>query len=246
MLLHGGPGHDHSAFKPELTALADAMQVVFFDQRGMGRSDRRPAAEWKLDVWADDVVALCAALEIEHPFVLGASFGSMVAMRYAQRHPGHASKLVLVCANAKVDVDEQVRVLERRCVPRNVISAAEAFWRDPTPDTGARFLPLSGSIYTCGAQVPPSRSVSNYELMFDFLRGEMQTMDLLPELSLVNVPTLIVGGVEDPVTPARGMTAIAEAIGPQLATLNLLEGASHIVWADRPDGISQIREWLLA
>ena len=79
LLLHGGPGHDHSAFKPELAALADWMQVVFFDQRGMGRSDRRPAAEWTLDVWADDVVALCAALEIEHPLVLGASFGSMVA-----------------------------------------------------------------------------------------------------------------------------------------------------------------------
>ena len=222
------------------------MQVVFFDQRGMGRSDRRPAAEWKLDVWADDVVALCAALEIEHPLILGASFGSMVAMRYAQRHPGHASKLVLVCASAKVDVDEQVRVLERRGVPRNIISAAEAFWRDPTPDTGASFLPLSGSIYTCGAQVPPSRAVSNYELMFDFLRGEMQTMNLLSDLSLVNVPTLIVGGNEDPVTPARGMQAIADAIGPQFATLMLLDGASHVVWADRPDCIGLIRDWLLA
>ena len=222
------------------------MQVVFFDQRGMGRSDRRPAAEWTLDVWADDVVALCAALEIEQPLVLGASFGSMVAMRYAQRHPGHASKLVLVCASAKVDVDEQVRVLGRRGVPRNVISAAEAFWRDPTPDTAARFLPLSGSIYTCGAPPPPSRSVNNYELMFHFLRGEMQTMNLLPELSLVNVPTLIVGGNEDPVTPSLGMQAIADAIGPPHATLMLLDGASHIVWADRPDCIGHIRDWLLA
>ena len=244
--LHGGPGHDHSAFKPVLGALARDMQVLYFDQRGMGRSDRVPPSDWTLDRWADDVVALCSALDIVHPFVLGASFGSMVAMRYAQRHPGHASKLVLVCAMASVDVDEQVSVLQRLNVPDDVKAAAEAFWRDPTPETGARFLPHSSSLYTCGAELPPSRSVNNYDLLFDFLRGEMQRMNLLPGLAGLQTPTLIVGGLEDPVSPAAGMTAIADAIGPALATLVLLERASHVVWADRPDCIRTIHNWLLA
>ena len=244
--LHGGPGHDHSAFKPVFAALATDMQVLYVDQRGMGRSDRVPSTDWTLDRWADDVVALCSALDIVQPFVLGASFGSMVAMRYAQRHPGHAAKLVLVCAMAKVDVDEQVKVLERWSVPNEVKAAAEAFWRDPTPETGTRFLPQSSSLYSCGADLPPSRSVNNYELLFDFLRGEMQTMDLLPGLAGLQTPTLIVGGLEDPVTPAAGMTAIADNIGADQATLVLLEGASHVVWADRPDCITTILNWLVA
>lgn len=44
VLLHGGPGHDRSAFKPDLLPLADDMQVLFVDHRGMGRSDRRMQA----------------------------------------------------------------------------------------------------------------------------------------------------------------------------------------------------------
>lgn len=245
VLLHGGPGHDHSAFKPVLSALAADMQVLYFDQRGMGRSDRVDRAQWNLDRWADDVVRLCEVLGIEQPFVLGVSFGSMVAMRYAVRHPGHAAKLVLMCAMATVDVDEQLRVLDRRGVPAGVRDAAERFWREPNMENGAEFLPLSSSIYTVGGASSPSRSVANYELLFDFLAGEMQTMNLLKGLSGVTCPTLVIGGLDDPITPPAGMRAIADAIGPPHATLDLLDGASHVLWADRPDCVERIRTWLL-
>jgi pimeloyl-ACP methyl ester carboxylesterase len=40
VLLHGGPGTDHSFFKPEFSAMADVAQVIYLDQRGSGRSDR--------------------------------------------------------------------------------------------------------------------------------------------------------------------------------------------------------------
>lgn len=81
--------------------------------------------------------------------------------------------------------------------------------------------------------------------MFHFLGGEMQSTDLLDQLSNISCPTLVIGGVDDPVTPASGMRAIVEAIGPERATLDLLDGASHIIWADRPDCVDRIREWLL-
>ncbi len=72
----------------------------------------------------------------------------------------------------------------------------------------------------------------------------MQTMDLLPGLAGTTTPTLVLGGVEDPVTPASGIVAIADAIGPN-ARLELIAHASHFVWADRPDCIDLIRNWLL-
>lgn len=246
VLLHGGPGHDHSSFKPALATLATDMQVLYFDQRGMGRSDRVDRSQWNLDQWADDVVRLCEVLGIEQPFVLGASFGSMVAMRYAVRHAGHAAKLVLMCAMAKVDVDEQLRVLGFRGVAPDVFAAAERFWRSPTMENGAAFLPLSTLIYSNRAPTQPSRSINNYELLFHFLSGEMQTMNLLEDLHRVTSPTLVIGGVDDPVSPAAGMRAITEAIGSERATLDLLEGASHIVWADRPDCTERIRAWLVS
>jgi len=59
VLLHGGPGADHSLFKPEFSAMADAAQVVYLDQRGSGRSDHGDPDLWTWDQWADDVAGFC-------------------------------------------------------------------------------------------------------------------------------------------------------------------------------------------
>src|SRR5438309_246013 len=93
VLLHGGPGADHSVFKDgRLDAYRDLAQVVYYDYRGHGRSDVSPPETWNLDTWADDVVRLCDALGVEHPIVMGVSFGGMVAQRYLARHPEHPAK----------------------------------------------------------------------------------------------------------------------------------------------------------
>ena len=55
LLLHGGPGADHSLYKPAFSALADIAQVVYLDHRGNGRSDRASEESWTLAQWADDV-----------------------------------------------------------------------------------------------------------------------------------------------------------------------------------------------
>lgn len=244
LLLHGGPGSDHSVFKPVALSLSEHMQVVFYDHRGMGRSDRCSPDEWNLDMWADDVVRLCDALSIVDPFVLGASFGAMVAMRYLARHPGHAAKVVLLCSSATVDVDAQLRVLDRRQIPANVRTAAESFWRSPSPETGAAFLPVSGPCYTLAGESLQNRAVQNFDVMFHFLAGEMQTMNLLPGLRGTTAPVLVVAGADDPVSPAEGMAAIADAIGTS-ATLSVIDGAAHVIWADRPGVVQSIQRWLV-
>ena len=101
ILLHGGPGADHSIYKPNFTALTDVARVIYLDHRGNGRSDDGPPERWTLAQWADDLVAFCDALGIMKPIVYGASFGGMVAMTYATRHPEHAGKLVLVSTSAQ-------------------------------------------------------------------------------------------------------------------------------------------------
>jgi len=87
VLLHGGPGADHSLFKPECGALRDAAQIVYLDQRGSGRSDTGPPQSWTWTQWADDVALFCAALGIERPILVGTSSGGLVAMVCAARHP---------------------------------------------------------------------------------------------------------------------------------------------------------------
>ena len=67
ILLHGGPGFDHSSFKPYFSQFADIAQVIYLDHRGNGRSDRGSPQDWTLNRWADDVAAFCEVLSIEKP-----------------------------------------------------------------------------------------------------------------------------------------------------------------------------------
>src|SRR5690348_14669277 len=61
--VHGGPGLDHMTVKPALEPLASDFQVLYFDLRGHGRSDRSSAEFWNMRTWADDLRRLCDALE---------------------------------------------------------------------------------------------------------------------------------------------------------------------------------------
>src|SRR6187431_2322270 len=101
LMLHGGPGFDHSIYKPAYSALADIAQIIYLDHRGNGRSEDGPRERWTLAQWGDDVRAFCDALGIVDPIVLGASFGGMVALAYATRHPAHPSRLILISTEAK-------------------------------------------------------------------------------------------------------------------------------------------------
>ena len=93
ILLHGGPGADHSIYKPDFSAPTDVAQVMYLDHRGNGRSDDGPPELWTLAQCADDLVAFCDALGIVKPVVYGASFGGMMAMAYAARNAAQKRKL---------------------------------------------------------------------------------------------------------------------------------------------------------
>ena len=64
LMLHGGPGADHSIYRPAYSALADIAQIVYLDHRGNGRSEDGPRESWNLAQWGDDVRAFCDVLGI--------------------------------------------------------------------------------------------------------------------------------------------------------------------------------------
>src|ERR1700737_3607525 len=86
LLLHGGPGFDHSIYKPAYSALADIAQIIYLDHRGTGPREDGPREGWDLAQGGDDGRAFGDVLGIANPIVLGVSFGGMVALAYATRH----------------------------------------------------------------------------------------------------------------------------------------------------------------
>ena len=236
ILLHGGPGYDHSGFKPAFSALADIAQIVYLDHRGHGRSSRRPAEEWTLDTFADDVVRLCDALGIARPVVLGQSFGGFVAQRYIARHPAHPAGVVLSSTAPALNLPRKQAMFERLggAAARD---AASAFWTAPGPATWAVYQRLCLHLYNTRPADPAARArtVFNEAILFASAAGEQQTMDLLPGLAAAQCPVLVMAGDEDPVCPLEDAQDIAAALPARWSRLARFAHAGHGAWRDQPD-----------
>jgi pimeloyl-ACP methyl ester carboxylesterase len=180
LLLHGGPGFDHSGFKPAFAEMATVAQVVYLDLRGNGRSDAGPANKWSLEQWAEDVHSFCEALSIEDPIVMGHSLGGIVAMVYAARYPDHPSKLILSSTSIQPVGERSFDMFERLGGLR-ARAAAMAFWTDPNEASLAEYEEVCVPLYT--RTVPLAglleRAVRNPAMRLVFFEPELRRLDLL-------------------------------------------------------------------
>jgi proline iminopeptidase len=247
--LHGGPGFDHSGFKPAFSGLADIAQIIYYDHRGHGRSDERPSSEWTLDIWADDVVRLCDALGIVKPIVLGQSFGGFVAQRYIARHPGHASKVILSSTSPHMALERKLVMFEK-LGGKAARELARQFWSQPDPQTWAAYWVGCRKLYNRTEPSDPQaaqRMLVRDEILLHFVAGEKQSLDLLPGLAAAQCPVLVMAGEEDPVCPLADAQDIAAALPPQWAKLVSFPGAGHGAWRDDPQAaLATLREFISA
>lgn len=238
LLLHGGPGFDHSLFKPWFGRFSDTHQVIYLDHRGQGRSDdQSDPARWNLDTWAEDVVAFCAALEIEKPVVFGNSFGGMVAAVVAGRYPEFASKVVLSSTAARMHLDALYDMMERLggFEARHV---AMSYWTDPSPEHMTKYLETCLPLYTRGGLGPSesrSRAVVNAAVTAHFINGEQRTMDLRGLLADVTCQTLVLAGEDDPVCPPVAQEEIVAALPSHTTNYHLLSNCGHGTYRDQPE-----------
>lgn len=250
LLLHGGPGGDHSTFKPAFLELADVAQLVMIDHRGNGRSTYGDPATWNTDQWADDVRGFCEALGIERPVVLGYSFGGIVAQAYSVRHPEHPGKLVFYSTTPKVDREETFGVFERLGGPE---ARAVAEKHLTTPDAASReaYTRVCGPLYNRRAKKDPDameRGVRNTAVS-DFWfgpGGESRRFDFCAGLGRVRCPTLVMAGEDDPITPISRSELIAASVPAGLVRFERFANAGHGVHNDDPvAAFAVLRDFIL-
>ena len=238
VVLHGGPGMDHSLFRPELDAVASVAQVVYLDHRGNGRSDASKPAWWNIATWADDVRAFCDALEIERPTVLGASFGGIVALAYATRHPDHPAKLVLVSTTARMELERTLDAFER-LGGAHARETARRRLEEPTDENLAEYLRVCFPLYARSPVEPErlARAVRSEAVRAHFARTEQMTFDLTAELTHIKCPVLVIAGELDPITPPPNGEDIVRALPPGLGRLVRVPDAGHGFVRDAPDAL---------
>ena len=247
LVLHGGPGYDHSTLRPYFDRFADTYQVIYLDHRGCGRSSATQDT-WHLDQWADDIADFCTALEIESPLVFGQSFGGMVAMHYAARHPNHPARLILSSTAARFLLEETVAKATELGGPE-AGEVARTFFSTPSQKSYDHYSEVCLPLYNRGPTPDGAnfrnRAIEKPEVAIHFFANEMMEMDLRPGLAAIPCPTLVLGGAEDPVTPPRCSREIAEAIGAN-ARLELVANSGHGVHRDKPDEAEQMMRAFLA
>ena len=240
--IHGGPGGDHTGFKPGYTALTDAMQVVYFDHRGQGRSARGDASRWTLDENVEDMEALRQHLGLGPIVSIGTSYGGMVAMAHAARYPKAVSHLVLVVtASHGGFIPRAQEILAARGTEEQKALCAKV-WEGGFEDEAElkRYYRVMGPLYAAKhdpekAEDGIARAIHSPEALNRAFRpgGFLRSFDLRPELLQITAPTLILGGRLDWICPPEFSEEIHTLIpGSRLV---IVEDSSHSMRVDAPE-----------
>jgi 3-oxoadipate enol-lactonase len=227
LLLIHGLGYARWGWQPVLDGLADAHEVVLFDNRGIGESDA-PPGPYSVPDLALDAVAVLDAAGLERAHVVGTSLGGMIALQLALDHSERVDKLVLACttpggAGAAPMPERTVRLLaEAPALPVEVALqrfVENAFARDP--DSGQIDRIMKHRIAT--AQAPDAWAAQ---------ASAGAAFDVWDRLGEIRAQTLVLTGDEDAVVDPKNSNLLAARI-PQ-TQLEVFAGGGHLFFWERP------------
>jgi 3-oxoadipate enol-lactonase len=227
VLLHAFP-LSRLMWRPQVEALEDNWRVVAPDLRGFGDS-RGFVDTPSVDGLADDVARLLDELRVDRAVVGGLSMGGYVALAFARRHAGRLRGLVLADTKAEPD-DEAARANRDRLIAFAATSTGTAVVEQMLPKlVGADTLANRPEVlemvrHIAGAQVAAG--------IVGALRTLRDRPDARPGLDAIAVPTLVVVGRDDTLTPPAQSEALAGRI--RASRLVVIDGAGHLSNLEQP------------
>ncbi|MBS0561790.1 MAG: alpha/beta fold hydrolase [Proteobacteria bacterium] len=243
-LIHGGPGGDHTGFKPAFSPLSARMQLVYFDHRGNGRSARGDPATYTLDENVEDMEALRRHLGLGPIVSIGTSYGGMVAMAHAARYPDSVSHLVLIVTAAHSGFIARAKeIVAARGTPEQqrmfaMVLAGEL----NTVERMERYFAAMGPMYARrhdddAAGVTRGRAIYSPEAITRAFGpgGFLTSFDLRPELPRITAPTLILAGRHDWICAPEFSEEIHRLISG--SDLRIFEDSSHSIRIDEPQAM---------
>jgi pimeloyl-ACP methyl ester carboxylesterase len=221
------------ASSPFWQALASKFQLIRYDGRGMGLSDRN-VDEFSPATRLEDLEAVIEASGLEKFALFGMSEGGSTAIKYAHKYPERVSHLIIwgsfLVAPTPDDVPQFTAIA--RLVPKYWGSDSAAFHQMFT----ASFLP-DGNAAQNELFNEIQRTSATPETAFKFLKS-IGSVDVRDIARSVNVPTLVMHRKGDLAIPVR----FGQELAAQMpnARLELLEGSNHWMAAEKPEDISGI------
>ena len=239
VVLHGGPGAHHDYLLPGFDRVAHRRLLIYYDQRGGGRSPvgREIPTGWREQV--ADLEALRAIWDIPRLSLAGYSWGSLLAVLYALEHPDRVASLALV-SPAPVWRGGRVE-FERRLAARNAnpeVQAARAAvqaggLRERSPEEYRRKMfefSVAGYFHDWrkSAELTPFRITGRTQ---QEVWDSLGDFDLRPRIPSLQVPALVVHGEDDPI-PAETARELAGLLRARLVSL---PDCGHVPYLESPE-----------
>jgi proline iminopeptidase len=252
VMIHGGPGMDMGYMVPDFGPLAERHRLLFYDQRGGGRSEllRDDPTLYTMARHVADLEALRRQFGFERMTLVAHSFGPAIAASYAMAHPERVARMIFLGPVPPRAGDMETRyaaTMESRLTPderaeltkleaamvhgADPVQACRAYWaiavkpRVARPELASR---ITGDFCSAGADaIRAGMGVAG-----PHTEASLGAWDFRPSLAAVTAPTLIIHGEAD----AIPMDLVEEwtAAMPN-AKLEKIPGASHFPYVERPD-----------
>jgi len=262
VMIHCGPGMDMGYMVPDFGPLAERHRLLFYDQRGGGRSEllRDDPALYTVAHHVADLEALRRHFGLERMTLVAHSFGPAIAASYAIAHPDHVARMIFLgpvppragdlwarygaTLESRLSPDERAELGKQEDAMlhgADPVQACRAYWaiavkpRVASPDLASR---ITGDFCSAGAEAIKS----GMGVAAPHTQTSLGAWDFRPGLAAVTAPTLIIHGEAD----AIPMDLVEEwtAALPR-ATLVKIPGASHFPYVERPDLVWPLIEQFL-
>jgi len=255
IVLHGGPGLDHTTFGDYLDPLGDSLRLILVDQRSQGRSDRTDPETWTLVQMARDVVDLAASLNLKEYAVLGHSYGSLVALQNAVDFPGAAAQTIISngfpSARYLAWVGENLENFEPVELRQQVASSWE---REASVETAEQVNELLSEQLPFHFADPLDPRIDDYrtrtagavnsaEMLRHFAVQEYGGIEVEDQLGRISQPTLVLAGRHDRACSVAAAEAIAN--GVPNAQLVIFEKSGHMTFVEENEAyLATVRQFL--
>ena len=224
---------NRTMWAPQVSAMVERCRCVAWDYRGLGESAATPP--FTVDQYADDLAALLDQLHLDKIVLVGCSMGGYVSLAFWRRHAKRVRALVLADTRAGADTAEGLAKREEQIAQaRNEGATAVAnaliqgvvgkTTREKQPDT-------YDAVHRMMAQAPVDGIVAAIEAM-------MHRPDSTPLLASIDVPTLVVVGDQDVLTPVKEARAMHEQI--RGSRLEVIAQAGHLACLERPAAFNHV------
>jgi proline iminopeptidase len=255
VVLHGGPGLDHTQFGTFLDALGDEARLLLVDERGQGRSDRVDPATVTLDRLAADVEELAAALDLERYAVLGHSFGAFIALQHAVTYAGRPAGTIVSSGIPSerylAHVEENLAAFEPVELREQV---AESWAREPQARTQEDVRALLSDQLPVHFADPRDPRIEGFraglgdavyspEVLAHVAAGGYGGIEVEDRLGDVTHPLLVLAGRHDRTCSVEAATAISAGVpGSRLV---VLEDSGHMTYVEQTDDyVAAVRGFL--